>query len=179
MYAILVPLLLWVIAKSSSKLILIITLAGTVILLNILFNFLLPKVILPLFFEFEELEDEELKTQIVEEGVKSGINVDEVKVLVGSQRHVYSNAFVTGCCCGNTVVLLDTLLEDHTEEEIIAVVSHEFGLVSQHYIFKQVVASSIQLVVLFAFFSLCLGNKKILLSFGFNHTSQFLYLFIF
>ena len=165
--------------KSESRVILIVALAGTTIALNILVNFLLPKLILPLFFEFEELEDEELKVMIIEEGVKSGIDVRDVKVLIGSQRQNYSNAFVAGLCGARDVILLDTLLESHTDEEILAVVSHEFGLVSSWHIYKQVVASSIQLLVLFGLFSFCMGNKQVLLSFGFSHTSNFLYLFLF
>ena len=179
-FAVFVPLLLWVMAKSAdNRLILIVALAGTTIALNILVNFLLPKLILPLFFECEELEDEELKVMITELGVKSGIAVRDVKVLIGSQRQNYSNAIVSGLCGPRDVILLDTLLESHNDEEILAVVSHEFGLAVNCHIYKQVVASSIQLLVLFGLFSFCMGNKKVLLSFGFTHTSNFLYLFIF
>ena len=66
--AVLIPICLWVIDKSANKVIMILVLAGSLITLNILINFLLPKVILPLFFDLKELEDDELRSAIKEEG---------------------------------------------------------------------------------------------------------------
>lgn len=57
-FAVLIPSLLFLIEKANEKtLILILSLAGATVVLNILVNCLLPTVILPLFFELEEFED--------------------------------------------------------------------------------------------------------------------------
>ena len=73
------------------------------------------------------MEDSELKEKIFSEAEKGQINIDEIKLIDGSQRSSHSNAFVAGLCGTRKVVLFDTLLEDHEEDEILAVVNHELG----------------------------------------------------
>ena len=73
MTAVFIPVLLYLINRAESRVVLVVTLASAAIALNILVNFLLPKKILPLFFEQEELKDEELKEMIIKEGEKCGI----------------------------------------------------------------------------------------------------------
>ena len=145
----------------------------------ILINLLIPSVILPIFFTFSDLEDSELQEKIFSEAEKTQIDVGEIKLIDGSQRSSHSNAFVAGLCGTRKVVLFDTLLEDHEEDEILSVISHELGHVAHNHIFKRVFLMSLQLIIMFSMFSLCLGNKSILLSFGFQYKSNFLYLFIF
>ena len=151
-----------------------VSIAGVIIV-----QLLIPSVILPIFFTFSELEDEDLKEKIFSEAEKTSVNVDEIRVIDGSQRSNHSNAFVAGLCGVRKVVLFDTLLEDHTEDEILAIINHEIGHVAHNHIFKRVFLMSFQLIIMFSLFALCLGNKEILLSFGFHYKSNFLYLFIF
>ena len=81
-YAVLVPAVLTVVAKAGSAL--IPALAGTVISLIIVLQLLLPTVILPIFFTFSELQNEELKKKIYAEAEKTKINVNEIRVIDGS-----------------------------------------------------------------------------------------------
>ena len=177
MFAIILPALLWTIEKAGD--VLIPALAGGCILVVILTNLIIPTVILPIFFNFSDLEDDELKEKIYSEAEKTKIDVSEIKVIDGSQRSSHSNAFVAGLCGARKVVLFDTLLEDHSEDEILAVVNHELGHVAHNHIVKRVIMMCVQLIIMFSVFSLALGNKEILLSFGFKYESNFLYLFIF
>ena len=108
-YAVLLPAVLTVVAKAGSAL--IPALAGTVISLIIVLQLLLPTVILPIFFTFSELENEELKKKIYAEAEKTNINVNEIRVIDGSQRSSHSNAFVAGLCGARKVVVFDTLLD--------------------------------------------------------------------
>ena len=75
LFAIFLPLLLWTIEKSG-KALLIPALAGGCILVVILVNLLVPTVILPIFFTFSELEDEELAEKIYQEAERTKIPVD-------------------------------------------------------------------------------------------------------
>ena len=77
------------------------------------------------------------------------------------------------------VVLFDTLIEQHKEDEILAVINHELGHVAHNHIIKRVALVCLQLIIMFSFFALTLGNKDILLSFGFKYNSPFLYFFLF
>ena len=142
-------------------------------------NLLIPSVILPVFFTYSELEDEELKQKIFIEAEKTKVNVSEVRVIDGSSRPEHSNAFIAGLCGARKVVLFDTLLEEHSEDEILAVVNRELGHVAHSHIIKRVIVMCLQLIIMFSVFSLTLGNKDILLSFGFKYNSSFLYLFLF
>lgn len=128
LFAVLIPLLLWIIEKTGEAM--IPALAGVCIFGIVLINLLIPTVILPIFFTFSELEDEDLRNKIYAEAEKTKINVDEIRVIDGSQRSSHSNAFVAGLCGARKVVVFDTLLEQHSEEEILAVVNHELGHVA-------------------------------------------------
>ena len=61
--AIVIPLLLWLIAVSGKAMVL--TLAGTSIVIVLIISLLVPTVIVPMFFEFSDLEEGELRNAIV------------------------------------------------------------------------------------------------------------------
>ena len=97
----------------------------------------------------------------------------------GSTRSSHSNAFVSGFSTFRKVVIFDTLIEQQTHDEIIAVVNHELGHVHHSHLINDVVIEAVTLTVMFFFFALCLGNQDMLFSFGFTHSSNFLYLLVF
>lgn len=77
------------------------------------------------------------------------------------------------------VLLFDTLLENHSDDEIIAIVNHELGHVHHMHVAQHTVMAAIQLVIMFVLFSFANGNKGILEAFGFDYTSKFICLFLF
>jgi len=172
-----ISVLLYIIEKAGNYMVL--SLAGASIGLVVLINLLVPTVILPLFFTLSELDEGDLKTAIFKEAEKTEIPVSQIKVIDGSQRSSHSNAFVTGFGAFRKVVLFDTLIEQHTPEQILAIVNHELGHVAHYHILKSVAATSIQLIVMFFVFQQCLENSDILLSFGFTQKSNFIILFLF
>jgi STE24 endopeptidase len=107
-YAVIIPLLLWLIAVSGPALIL--TLASVSVVIVILVSLLIPTVIVPLFYTYTDLEDGELKTAILKEAEKTDVKVAEIKVIDGSKRSSHSNAFVSGFWNFRKVVLFDTLI---------------------------------------------------------------------
>ena len=135
--AIVIPLLLWLIAISGKAMVL--TLAGSSILIVILISLLVPTVIVPMFFEYTDLEEGELRTAIVNEAARCDVDVAEIKVIDGSKRSSHSNAFVTGFGSFRKVVLFDTLIAQHPVEEVVAVVNHELGHVVHNHIILQVI----------------------------------------
>ena len=125
MYAVILPLLLWIVAVSGPAL--VVNLAAISIGLIILISILVPTVFVPLFFTYSDLEDDELKTAIMQEAEKTDVAVSEVKVIDGSKRSSHSNAFVSGFGSFRKVVLFDTLIAQHPTDEVCAVVNHELG----------------------------------------------------
>ena len=176
-FAVIIPLLLWLVHISGPTLIL--NLAAASIAIVIILSLLIPTVIIPIFYTFTDLEDGELKTAILEEAKKTDVSVAEIKVIDGSKRSSHSNAFVSGFGSFRKVVLFDTLIAQHPIPEVCAVVNHELGHVVYKHIFQQVGMSSISLIIMFSCFSFTLGNKAIIESFGFGNESNFLYFFLF
>ena len=54
-----------------------------------------------------------------------------------SKRSKHTNAYFTGIGKSKRIVLFDTLLESHTDEEILAVLAHELGHWKKKHIHKQ------------------------------------------
>ncbi len=107
-YAVIIPLLLWLIAVSGPALIL--TLASVSVALVIIFSLLIPTVIVPLFYTYTDLEEGDLRTAILKEAEKTNVEVAEIKVIDGSKRSSHSNAFVSGFWNFRKVVIFDTLI---------------------------------------------------------------------
>ena len=61
----------------------------------------------------------------------------------------------------------------------MAIVNHELGHVAHNHVLKHALLSIVHLTIMFTLFSFCLNNKEVLLSFGINHSSAFMYLQIF
>ena len=93
--------------------------------------------ILPLFNKLTPMESGGLRSAI--EGYSQGVDfpLDNIFVMDGSKRSAKSNAFFSGLGKRKKVVLFDTLIENHSEEELVAVLAHEVG----HYKKKHIIQS--------------------------------------
>jgi len=107
--ALLLPLLLWVVDISGQNL--VFYMVTTCFAITILIQFLIPTLIIPMFYTYSNLEEGELKELILKEAEKTNVKVSEIKVIDGSTRSSHSNAFVTGLYPFRKVVIFDTLIE--------------------------------------------------------------------
>ncbi len=96
-----------------------------------------PYVIEPLFFKFEPLKVEGLEEDIREMMGKAGLSVSKVLQVDASKRSGHSNAYFTGIGKQKRVVLFDTLLEQLSKQEILAVLAHELGHMKKKHIRKR------------------------------------------
>ncbi|MEZ4721898.1 MAG: M48 family metallopeptidase [Flavobacteriales bacterium] len=83
--------------------------------------------IMPLFNKFTPLEEGELRTAIEAYCNKVGFKLTNLFVMDGSKRSAKSNAFFSGLGPKKKIALYDTLIEQMTTEEIVAVLAHEIG----------------------------------------------------
>lgn len=83
--------------------------------------------IMPLFNKFTPLEEGELRDTIEAYCDKVGFQLTNLFVMDGSKRSGKSNAFFTGLGPKKKIVLFDTLIEQMTTKEIVAVLAHEIG----------------------------------------------------
>jgi STE24 endopeptidase len=103
---------------------------------------LAPVVLFPIFYKFEPLQDEQLKSRLVRLSERAGTRVRGVYKWNLSEKSKKANAALTGL--GNTrrIILADTLLEQYSPDEIEAVLAHELGHQVHKHIFKSIVVQA-------------------------------------
>jgi len=103
-------------------------LLGLLFVVQIVAQVLVPTVIMPCFNKFEPLEDGPLKQRIETLAASLGFPLSKLSVMDGSKRSSHSNAFFMGLPgLPKRIVLFDTLLEQASNDEIVAVLAHELG----------------------------------------------------
>lgn len=100
---------------------------GSVTLFQLLVAYIAPVVILPLFNKFEPLQDEALREEIFALAQKAGFPLSGVFQINASLRSTHSNAYFTGFGKNRRIALFDTLLEQLSHHQILAVLAHEIG----------------------------------------------------
>ncbi|MFT4856524.1 MAG: STE24 endopeptidase [Algoriphagus sp.] len=138
--------------------------AGFMVFVNLFYTAL----ILPLFNKLTPLADGELKEEILRYAKSVNFPLDNIFIMDGSKRSSKANAFFSGFGKRKKVVLYDTLLEQHTPDELVAVLAHEVGHYKKKHIILSMVLSVLQIGLLlfllaqFFFFepmSMALGGK--------------------
>jgi len=114
--------------------------------------------IVPLFNKQTPLEEGELKTGIRAFCGKAGFKLDKVFVIDGSRRSTKANAYFSGLGAKKRIVLFDTLINDLSKDEIIAVLAHEIGHYRKKHTLAGMVISTIQTGITLYILSLFIGN---------------------
>lgn len=123
---------------------------------SLVMQYIAPTWIMPIFNKFEPLEDEELREAIENYAAKVDFPLQEIFVMDGSKRSSKSNAFFTGFGKNKRIALFDTLIENHTKEELVAVLAHEIGHYKKKHIVKNMAISILQTGIMFALLSIFL-----------------------
>ncbi len=145
---------------------------------QLLITWLYPVVIAPLFNRFEPIEDRELKDRITALASRSGIHVKGLYQMDAGKRSTHSNAYFTGIGKAKRIVLFDTLIEDHSTDEIAAVLAHELGHWKMGHIRKQLVLSmGLSLVILYLAYAF-VTHPLLYDTFGFQGTTIYAGLFL-
>lgn len=92
-----------------------------------LVGFLVPYLVVPLFFRQQPLSDEGMGARVRALLARAGAEVREVCSLDSSRRTAEANAAVIGMGRSRRVVIADTLLAEFQPAEVEAVVAHEIG----------------------------------------------------
>jgi STE24 endopeptidase len=85
------------------------------------------ELIVPLFNKQTPLEPGDLRDAIEKFSDKAGFSLKNIFVIDGSKRSTKSNAYFTGLGKKKRIVLYDTLINELTTDEIVAVLAHEIG----------------------------------------------------
>ncbi len=98
---------------------------------------LAPVVLLPIFYKFEPLDNEDLRRRLVQLSEHAGTRVRGVYRWKLSEKSKKANAALTGLGGTRRIILADTLLDNYAPEEIEAVLAHELG----HHVHKHILKS--------------------------------------
>ena len=98
---------------------------GVVVVFMLLLNMFYSQWIVPLFNKQTPLGEGVLRTEIENFAKRSGFCLDNIFVIDGSRRSTKANAYFSGLGSRKRVVLYDTLIDELTTEEIVAVLAHE------------------------------------------------------
>ena len=114
----------------------------TIFMLGI--NLLYTTLLLPIFNKLTPLEGGSLREAIEAYSRKVKFPLTNIMVMDGSRRSSKSNAFFSGMGKSKKVVLFDTLLENHEEDELVAVLAHEVGHYKKKHIILGLILSVLQ-----------------------------------
>ena len=101
--------------------------AVAVVAISVLFAYLSPLVLDPVFNKFEALPAGQLRSDVVELARRANVDVGEVYRVDASRRTTASNAYVTGIGHTKRVVLYDNLIEEFSRDQVGSIVAHELG----------------------------------------------------
>jgi len=122
--------------------------------------------IVPLFNKQTPLPEGELKSAIENFSAKVGFKLDNIFVIDGSKRSTKANAYFTGFGAKKRIVLYDTLINDMTTNELVAVLAHEIGHYKKHHVIWSLLLGTLQTGIVLFIFSLFVGSPELSAALG-------------
>jgi STE24 endopeptidase len=131
-----------------------------------------PTFIAPLFNKFEPLKEGELRDRILQLSERVGFRTSGIYSMDGSRRSAHSNAYFTGIGKAKRIVLFDTLIEQMTVEQGLAVLAHEMGHYRMKHIRRMLMVQTVVLFIGLFILSLLMDYRPMFSAFGLEPTSH-------
>ncbi|HLN86115.1 MAG TPA: M48 family metallopeptidase [Candidatus Limnocylindrales bacterium] len=125
-----------------------------------------PSFIAPWFNKFEPLKDGEFRERILALAKQLGFQTSGIFTMDGSKRSAHSNAYFTGIGKAKRIVLFDTLIEQMTMEQGLAVLAHEMGHYKMKHIRRMLLVQSVFLFIGLYLLSIFLNAPWFFSAFG-------------
>ena len=116
------------------------------------------QIIVPLFNKQTPLQEGELRDEIEKFADKSGFEITNIYVIDGSKRTTKANAYFSGMGKKKRIVLYDTLIEELTTQEVVAVLAHEIGHYKKRHTLKNFIIAGFAMLVQLYVLSLTLTS---------------------
>ena len=134
---------------------------GLITVFSVFMSMFYSQLIVPLFNKQTPLENGVLRDKIQAFALKAGFKLDNIYVIDGSKRSTKANAYFTGLGPKKRIVLYDTLIQDLTGDEIVAVLAHEVGHYKKRHTLQFMAASVLQTGFMLRLFSLCVNQPAL------------------
>ncbi|MFW6248391.1 MAG: M48 family metallopeptidase [Bacteroidota bacterium] len=127
--------------------------------------------IVPLFNKQTPLEEGELRDAIEKFAQKAGFKLDNIFVIDGSKRSTKANAYFSGFGSKKRIVLFDTLIKEHTTDELVAVLAHEIGHYKKKHIVKGMFLSTLTTGLMLYLLGLFINRPELSMALGVEQSS--------
>lgn len=127
--------------------------------------------LLPIFNKLSPLKDGELKNAITEYAKKVDFPLSKISVIDGSKRSTKANAFFSGMGKNKSIVLYDTLIKEHSTDELVAVLAHEVGHYKRKHIIKNQIIGVLSTGIIMFLLGWALGNPVLAQALGVEQPS--------
>jgi STE24 endopeptidase len=135
-------------------------------LFSLFINVFYTSLILPLFNKLTPLPDGELKKAIEDYSQKVSFPLSNVFIIDGSKRSSKSNAFFSGLGKKKKIVLYDTLVKNHSIEELVSILAHEVGHYKKKHVLVNYLLSIVQSALMLFLLSIMITNEQLSLALG-------------
>ena len=152
---------------------------GAMAIFMVFMSMFYSELIVPLFNKQKPLAQGELRDEIEKFASKVGFKLNNIYMIDGSKRSSKANAYFTGLGPRKRIVLYDTLIHDHTINELVAVLAHEVGHYKKKHTMLGMGISLVQTGFMFFILSLSLGNQIFSEALGSSNFSFHLNLLVF
>jgi STE24 endopeptidase len=152
---------------------------GVITVFSVFINLFYSELIVPLFNKQTPLKDSPLRTQIEDFAKKTGFKLKNIFVIDGSRRSTKANAYFSGFGPKKRIVLYDTLQNEFSDEEIVAVLAHEIGHYKKKHILFTLIFSIFLTGLMLFLFSRVVNNPSLSRALGAKQTSFHLGLIVF
>lgn len=144
---------------------------GLITAFSIFINLFYSELIVPLFNKQTPLPDGSLRTKIETFAKKVGFKLKNIYIIDGSKRSTKANAYFSGFGSKKRIVLYDTLQNDLSEDEIVAVLAHEVGHYKKKHILLTLLSSIILTGLMLFIFSLVVNSPSLSQALGSDNPS--------
>jgi len=139
---------------------------GLFVIFSLVMQILYPRVIAPLFNDFEPVADGELRESVEAVFERAGFETSDIYTMDASRRSTQLNAYFIGFGRTKRVVLFDTLVEKMERAELQSVLAHELAHWKEAHIWKQFAAGAIQMAVVVAALGWLVDFEPLYTAFG-------------
>jgi len=148
-------------------------------LFSLFMNMFYSELIVPLFNKQKPLEEGDLREAIEDMANKAGFNLSDIYTIDGSKRSSKANAYFAGLGSRKRIVLYDTLSDDLSVSQIVAVLAHEIGHNKMKHNVFVLIAGIFHTGLMLFFFSLLSDNQNLAVALGTEKVSFHLTLLAF
>ena len=135
-------------------------------LFTVFINMFYTSLIVPLFNKLIPLESGELRNKISNYAKKVNFPLTNIFVINGSKRSSKANAYFSGLGRAKKIVLFDTLIKNHTDDELVSVLAHEVGHYKKNHVYLNLIISIIISGIMLFILSKFLFNSQVSYALG-------------